>query len=448
MTTINYDLQYQHLVAETLDALKAMGADHAEVKLVESDDFEVYGTAGKLNLVRSIENVTLAVAVHKDQKCATTSMNDMSADSREAALKALMVSVAEAEPDSAYEFSQVAEPQILVIGPQPFDQDGLECIDTLYSELSGQLAGFVTDTKREFPEIMLAEFGGQYNYRKILLHNTKGTQLLERRGAFEIFSLFNAVDESKSSSFNYAVTCPPKLGAPLIENPYWYESLSRNAQELNPVAFEGRLEGNVVFSPACFVDLLMAIEGLALCDNAFIKNFSKWKEMQGKLVCDPKLTWRCEPTAPHVGAGFGITSDGFPAQDTTVIEKGVLNTFMLSLYAANKTGQERSKNQGGLYWIEPGDQPLETMLSGIDRGIFISRISGGEPSPNGDYSGIAKNSFMIENGRITHAITEAMATMNIFEVMADMAGLSAETHNSGTFNAPYLHSHKVLVTGK
>ncbi len=441
-------IKYEHLVAKTHKTLKALGADQAEVRLRETDNFEVYGTAGQLNLVRSVENAILEVTVLKDQKRASTTLNDMNETAIEMALEALMASVAQAEPDSAYAFSDAGTPPTLVIGPQPFNADGTPRMDELRGELAKQLSEFVTQAKVTWPQVMLAEVGGEYRYQNTLLENTNGTRLLEQRGTFEIFSLFNAVDESKSSSFNYAVSCPVALGEPLIENGYWRETIERNGLELNPVAFDGRLEDNVVFSPNCFVDLLGFADDLALSDDAFIQDYSKWKDQLGQRVCDEKLTWLCEPRADHVGAGFGITADGFVAENTAIIENGVLNTYLLSLFAANKTGQQRAKNQGGLYWVKPGDAPFDQMISGIKRGVLIGRLSGGEPSPNGDFSGIAKNSFLIENGKVTYAITEAMTSMNIFDVLSEMAALSQETHNSGTFNAPYMLTHKVLVTGK
>ena len=33
----------------------------------------------------------------------------------------------------------------------------------------------------------------------------------------------------------------------------------------------------------------------------------------------------------------------------------------------------------------------------VERGVLLGRFSGGSPSPSGDFSGVAKNSFLIEN---------------------------------------------------
>lgn len=438
-------MRYQRAVEETITFLKDLGADHVEVKLTESDDFEVFGTAGELDLVRTIENAVLTATVIKDQKKASTVINDLSKESREEALKALMVNVVAAQPDPAYGFSKISDPKEMIVGDKPREEYPTEKIK---SKLAEQTAKFVESVKREFPSIMISDVSGMFKAKKIILKNTNGTDLKEENYGFELGTVFNAVDEEKSSSFNYVVTLPKSIEQPFINSPYWYDTIARNEKELNTLPFEGRLKGNVVITPTALAHCLMDLEELALKDNAFIQDYSKWKDSIGKEVCDPKLTWHCNPLSADMGMNFAITEDGFPAEDITIVEKGVLKSHLLSLYGANKCNRTRSGNQGGVICIEPGETPFDEIIAGIDKGILIGRLSGGSPSPNGDFSGIAKNSFLIENGKITHAISEAMTTFNIFEVLKDIEALSQERHDAGVFKVPYLKSQHVLVTGK
>lgn len=438
-------MRYIKTVDETITLLKELGAEHVEVKLAESDDFEVYGTAGELDLVRSYENAVLNVTVIKESKKASTVINDLTQESIKQALNALMVTVEAAQPDPDYAFSNVSGQRHMVVGQAPNEELTLEAIKT---KLAEQTAIFVQSVKEKFPSVMISDISGMYKINKINLKNTNGTDLWEENYGYQLGTVFNAVDEEKSSSFNYVFTLPKSVEEPFINNPYWYDTIARNEKELNTVPFEGRLEGNVVMTPTALADCLMDIEELALKDSAFIQDFSKWKDSIGEQVCDPKLTWHSNPLSPEMGLNFGITDDGFPAENVTVIEKGVLKSHLLSLYGAQKCNRTRSGNQGGVICIEPGDTPLNDLIAGIDKGILIGRLSGGSPSPNGDFSGIAKNSFLIEKGKITHAISEAMTTFNIFEVLKDIEALSQERHDAGMFKVPYIKSNHVLVTGK
>lgn len=438
--------QYENLLDKTLQALLQAGADSAEVKLTEEDNFEVYGTAMSLNLVRSVENSALKLSVIKDAKKASATVNDLSDTSIQAAIENLISAAKASEADPANAFSSLPDRagETLEIGPQP---DQLGDLSTIRQALTHHLADFLDHTCTTLPNLMLSELGGQYNYHKILLKNSLGTHLRESQGKFEIFTLFNAVDETKSSSFNYVASSPVGIDTPLAEDLYWQETLQRSTQELNPIAFEGTLSGNVVFAPSCVTELLYYAQDLALSDESFIKGFSKWQGKIGETVADPKLTWQSLPTHPAVGGGYGITEDGFVAEDASILENGVLTNYALTLYGANKTGEKRSPNPGHIYYVERGETPFEEMISKIERGVLVLRLSGGQPSPNGDFSGIAKNSFLIENGKVTQAITEAMATFNLFEVLNHIDALSDEVHNGGNFYAPYMLTHKVQITG-
>lgn len=437
--------KYDKLVDQVLAKLKDLGADQAEVRLVEEDNFEVYGTAMTLNLVRSIENVGLKISVIKDHRKATAQVNDIEPQGLGQALNRLMEAVTASEPDEANAFSSLPEfaDVLLQIGPQPDHFGGMA---PLRHKLTDYVAAFLDHTATHTPAIMLSELGGQYNHHKIFLKNSQGTCLKESRGSLNVMTLFNAFDATKSASFNYMQSAPVSLETPICEDRYWRETLERSVKELDPVPFQGPINGNVVFAPCCVAELLYYAQDLALSDDSFIKGFSKWRGQLGQPVADTKLTWRSCPTDPAIGEGYGITGDGFIAEDVVIIEKGILNSYALTLYGANKTGEHRSKNQEGLFDIAPGDKALEAMIAGIERGVLVGRLSGGQPSPNGDFSGIAKNSFLIENGRITQAITEAMASFNLFEVLKDIDALSAERHNSGSFNAPYLLTQKVNIT--
>lgn len=59
-----------------------------------------------------------------------------------------------------------------------------------------------------------------------------------------------------------------------------------------------------------------------------------------------------------------------------IIIDGVLKTFILSQYGANKTGFPRSLNSGNNLEVLPGDKALEEMISGIDRGLIVNRLFG------------------------------------------------------------------------
>lgn len=78
----------------------------------------------------------------------------------------------------------------------------------------------------------------------------------------------------------------------------------------------------------------------------------------------------------------------------------------------------------------------------------MGRYSGGSPSPNGDFSGVAKNSYYIEDGKIKYPVTETMIAGNMAEMFANIKEISAERIDYGAGLIPYMLSTGVTVSGK
>lgn len=183
-------------------------------------------------------------------------------------------------------------------------------------------------------------------------------------------------------------------------------------------------------------------------DQVLLDGTSIWKDKIGQKVADERLTLSLKPKDPRIVCGECITSDGFLSQDFDLIKEGVLESFFLSLYVANKTGQAPAKTRGFNLVIEPGDTPLEEMIAGIEKGIIVGRFSGGNPNANGEFSGVAKNSFMIEDGKITDAISETMINGNLADLLHHIVSISKETLVDGSSVLPYMGFDNVVISGK
>lgn len=69
---------------------------------------------------------------------------------------------------------------------------------------------------------------------------------------------------------------------------------------------------------------------------------------------------------------------------------------------------------------------------------LVGRLSMGSPAPNGDFSGVIKNSFLLENGERTKALSETMITGNVAQMLKDIQDISAEVSNFGGYQLPWL----------
>jgi PmbA protein len=152
--------------------------------------------------------------------------------------------------------------------------------------------------------------------------------------------------------------------------------------------------------------------------------------------------------SPAIQAGYFFTSDGFKAEDSALIQQGVLMGFNLSLYGSRKTGKSKAPNAGGCWVVDPGAQPRDDIIASVDRGILLCRFSGDWPSGNGDFSGVAKNSYLISGGKIAHPIVETTIAGNLVNLLLAISAVSRERVDFGAALLPWVRAGGVTISGK
>ena len=98
--------------------------------------------------------------------------------------------------------------------------------------------------------------------------------------------------------------------------------------------------------------------------------------------------------------------------------------------------------------VPSGDRSLDDSVAGTERGVILSRFSGGNPNSNLEFSGVAKNSFYIEGGEIRHALSETMVTGNLQDLLRNIRVVSREQVNFGDHAYPYLAASGVTISVK
>ncbi|MFW5985998.1 MAG: metallopeptidase TldD-related protein, partial [Halanaerobiales bacterium] len=224
--------------------------------------------------------------------------------------------------------------------------------------------------------------------------------------------------------------------------------LEQSEEQLQAQPMEGKFKGDIIITPDCLNSIIDYYTRVFLRDGVLISGSSPFKDRLNERVAGDKFTLHSNPLSDEIADGYFITGDGYVAENLTIIDSGVLNSFLLSQYGANKTSLERAKNSGGAYIIEPGERPLTEIIKNIDRGILLARFSGGNPGPNGDFTGVAKNSFYIEEGEIRNPLTETMIAGNLADLFMSIKDISSERINFGSAVMPWICSAGVTISGK
>ena len=77
-------------------------------------------------------------------------------------------------------------------------------------------------------------------------------------------------------------------------------------------------------------------------------------------------------------------------------------------------------------------------MGSVKEGILITRFSGGRPNDRGDFSGIAKNSYYIKDGKLAFPIQETTVSGNMVDLLQNITGISVERLNFGSSILPWV----------
>ncbi len=430
---INLDL----LTQSVIDRCLARGADAVKcsVSLDEKREFNVDG--GRFSLFRTVFEHSLSLTVFKNGRRGSISLGIEEDDIAEAIDDALAAAEV-AMPDPAWALCE--EP----LGYDITDGAPEPDVERLF-ERTNELK---TDIERLYPKLIMEQMIVSHDRTESMMRTSFGGRFHRVSGDYHVSLMFSAHEGETASSFAGADVATVSLDRPFLELGNIKEVLASTEQQLVTTALEGKFKGVMVLVPDALVEFIASALSSFASDSSLIDGTSLWKDALGTLVADPRLTVSSKPHDPRlVGTSF-CTSEGFLAEDYDIIKNGVLEQFMLSLYAANKTGGKRAPNDAMDLVIEGGDTPYADLIAGIDRGILVGRFSGGEPNSNGDFSGVAKNSFLIENGKIAGALRETMVNGNLAELFKNIKAISKETVENGGYVLPTIAFNGVTISGQ
>lgn len=426
--------QAQHV----LNACEAAGADLAECVLRRTEMTEIYAEDDHFDLVRTLYRDALALKVIVDGKKGAYGVNDLRPEAVSAAVDAAVTMAREAEPDPWEDVADEPADEHYEGDTTPADPDAM-------CDLAD---GLRRDTARDFPSIVFNGLSVSHARTRSVYANSRGVTLSAYRGGYHAGVTFMASRDGRAGSFTGFGLSLKDPGTPLMTNPLVASEFDATVRHYDATPFSGRFEGTLLMSPDMTGDYLDEYESCLLGDGALITGTSRFRDRLGERVAAPGLTWRIAPFDARFAQADPFTSDGYRSAPVTVIGDGVLESFLLSRYAAARTGRQRALADGVNTIIEPGDTSLDDLIAGIERGLLIRRFSGGSASAAGDLTGVAKTAFLIEDGRVTRPVTETMISLNLVDGLRDLVGMSRETHNDGSFEAPYTAIGGVVISGK
>lgn len=420
-----------------LDFLKKNGADKAQCQITNVEMNELNVENGNLSLLRTAFNTEVDLLGLMNGKKGSTTINKTDPDSIKEGVRQVIELAGSAKPDPANDIAGFQPPKDFTSGPQQVDPE----------RMYERLREFLNFAQQTYPKIILKE--GILSFVRIekVLVNSNRVELSSKNGLYYVSVDFTSKEGDKVSSMNFAVCQFKDLNFPIKDMGGVDRLLHQSSQQLYVGTIPQKFTGSVIITPECLSQFISYFARY-LSNQSMITGDSVYKDKLGQKIADSRLTLHSKPISSELAETYFFTDDGFEARDSMIIEKGTLKSFLLDLYGSNKTGFPKAENMGDCYIIEPGDMALEEMIQSTPKGILLCRFSGGNPSQNGDFSGVAKNSFYIENGKIKYPINETMVSGNIIQMLNNIEQISKERNNDGFQCLPWIKFNGITISGK
>jgi PmbA protein len=440
--TLPTDETLLRCAALTLDTARGGGATEAEVSVAGSRGFSVSVRKGEVESLEFQQDRDLGVTVYVGRRKGNATTGDLSdAGIRKAVAAALDIARATGEDPC----NGLAEPALMATEfpdleiDHPWDVDADAAIDLA---AACEAAAFAVD-----PRITGIEGASVNTHRgRSIYANSHGFVGL-RTGTNHGLSC--AVIASRGED---------------MQRDYWYSS-ARSAADLMDAQALGRKAGTRAVARlgaqrlgTCTAPVLLPPElarGFwghlvgAISGGALYRRASFLLDKLGESVCAPVITLTQQPRLGRGAGSASYDSEGVATQTRTLVDRGVLQGWLLGSYSARKLGLQTTGNAGGVFnlIVEPGAEDFDALLRRMHRGLLVTELLGhGVSLVTGDYSRGAAG-YWVENGAIAHPVEELTIAGNLAEMFKGIVAVGADVDPLANVRTGSLLLERMTIAG-
>ena len=250
-----------------------------------------------------------------------------------------------------------------------------------------------------------------------------------------------------------------------MQRDYWY-SYARDPDELSSPESVGRRAGERTVrrlgarrlstreAPVLFAAELAT--GLmnhfitAISGSRLYRKSSFLLDHLGKQVFP---AWFTAIERPHLKKAIGsapFDNEGVATRERVLVERGILEGYVLSSYSACKLGMQTTANAGGVHnlVVEPGELDQQGLLAEMGTGLLVTEVMGqGINYVTGDYSRGASG-FWVENGEICYPVEEITIAGNLRGMFAGIRAVGSDVDRRGNIRTGSILVDRMTIAGE
>ena len=270
--------------------------------------------------------------------------------------------------------------------------------------------------------------------REILVYNSNGEQGTERQVQTVFLVQVVACDGEKTET-GYEVL-GGMAGIEILDNDAHLKTAktaARRALDLleSPHAPQGPM--TVILSSEAGGTMIHEAIGHGLEADLAQQGLSKYSGQMGKKVASSLITVIDNPTLKNRRGSYHMDDEGTLSQETILVNKGVLTSYMYDRLSAMKdktrsTGNGRRQSyryrpipRMSNTYIASGETDPQEIIESIKEGLFVKKMGGGQvDTVNGDFVFEVSEAYKIEGGKILHPVRGATLIGNGPKILSEI----------------------------
>ena len=195
----------------------------------------------------------------------------------------------------------------------------------------------------------------------------------------------------------------------------------------------------VLFRNDMFGQLFATFTSMYSAENVQ-KGLSIIAGKEGTKIASELLTVYDDPLLPISPNSRPFDDEGVPTVKKTLVENGVLKTFLYDLKTAAKAGTKSTGNAIKSSYrakpsismintvVQPGEKSFNTLVSELDEGIVVTELTGLHSGANpisGEFS-LGASGFYVKNGSIVNPVEQFTISSSILKVYNSIVAVGSD----------------------
>lgn len=418
--------EVKQAVSQVLAHAKQLGASSAEASMSRTRGLSVETRHGEVETVEFNQDGGLGISLYFGQRKGSASTADLSPQ----ALKRTVEAAADiARYTSEDPHAGVAEASWLEFNPPQLDlyyPDSIGTEEAIALCAAAEEAAFAEDSR-----ITNSEGASFSTHQGLKVYGNSHGQLVGYPSSRHSFSCVVIGEAGDDMQRDYSYTVARRYADLLDPRQIGREAARETVSRLQPRKIPTQ-KVPVLFradiASSLFGHLVSAISG-----GSIYRKSSFLLDKVGQQIMAPGLTILEKPHLDLALASSPFDSEGVKTRDLTVIEQGVLTTYLTTSYSARKLGMASTGHSGGIHnWlVQHGNDDLAALCRQMGKGLLVTELMGqGVNTVTGDYSRGASG-FWVEHGEIQFPVAEVTIAGNLKDIFMNIVAIGNDVDRRG-----------------